>query len=223
MVSIRPGVAAEIIFEGDEAEQRIPCPQTMICSVEEKRILLSQPAPPISATRRGNRLLVTFLEADEGISIRYGFWGRLKGFKDYELTPSQRISVLVVERETEPKKYNLRENFRIKPPPNQGLTAFSQGLWFTIVDISVGGVRISTKKDLPFKVHDLIKVTIGVDNTNFDVEGRVVKAWSARMAGGVGHQSCASIQFLNNQAARESLLGRKIILLEREMLARGVQ
>jgi len=72
-------------------------------------------------------------------------------------------------------------------------------------------------------VHDLIKVTIGVDDTKFDVEGRVVKTWSARMAGGVGHQSYASIQFLDNQAARESLLSRKIILLEREMLARGIQ
>ena len=223
MVSVRPGVAAEIIFDGDESEQRRPCPQTMICSVEEKRILLSQPTPPIADAWRGKRLLVTFLETDEGISLRYAFWGRVKGFKDYELTPSQRIPVLVIERETEPKKYNLRENFRIKPLLNKGLTFFFQGLSFTIVDISVGGVRISTNKDFPFKVHDRIKVTIGVDDTKFDVEGRVVKAWSARMAGGVGHQSCASIQFLDNQAARESLLSRKIILLEREMLARGIQ
>ena len=146
----------------------------------------------------------------------------MKGFKDYELTPSQRVPVLVIDRETEPKKYNLRVNFRIKPPLDQGLTAFFQGLPVTIVDISVGGVRISTKKDFPFKVHDIIRITIGVDNTKFDVEGRVIRTWSARTADGVGHQSYASIQFLDNQAARESLLSKKIILMEREMLARGV-
>ncbi len=223
MVSIRPGMAAEIIFEGDETKHQILRPQTMIYSVAEKRIILSQPTPPISDTRLGKRLLVTFLERSEGISLRYGFWGRLKGFKDYELTSSQRVPVLVIEQETEPKKYNLRENFRIKPLLNKGLIAFFQGLSVTIVDISVGGVRISTKNDFPFKVHDIIKVTIGVDNAMLDVEGRVVRAWSTKMTGGVGHQSYASIQFLDNQAARESLLSRKIILLERELLARGVQ
>jgi hypothetical protein len=223
MVSIKPGVAAEIIFEGEEMEHQISCPQTMICSVEGKRILLSQPTPPIAESRRGKRLLVTFLETNEGISLRYSFWGRLKAFQDYELGPSQRVPVLVLERETEPRKYNLRENYRIKPLLNQGLSIFSPGLVVTIVDISVGGVRISTKSDFPFKVHDIVKVKIGVDNTTFHVEGRVVKTWSATMAGGLGQLSYASIQFLDNQAARESLLNRKIILLERELLARGVQ
>lgn len=223
MVSIRPGVSADLIFEGDETKQSMPRMQTMIYSVAERCMILSQTTPPIADARLGKRLLVTFLEASEGTILRYGFWARLKGFKDYELTPSQRVPVLVVEQETEPKKYNLRMNFRIKPMINRGLTAFIQGLSVTIVDISVGGVRISTKNDLPFKAHDTIKVTIGVDDSKFDVEGRVIRAWSARTAGGVGHQSYASIQFLDNQAARESLLSRKIILLERELLAHGVQ
>ena len=222
MVSIKPGVSADLIFESDETKHQVPRMQTMIHSVAEKRIILSQTTPPITDTPLGQRLLVTFLETNEGITLRYGFWARLKGFKDYELTPSQRVPVLVVEGETEPKKYNLRMNFRVKPLPNKGLIVIFQDIPVSIVDISVGGVRISAQSDLIFKAHDSIKLTIGVDSTKFDVEGRVIRAWSARTAGG-GYQSYTAIQFLDNQTARESLLSKKIILMERELLASGVQ
>lgn len=223
MVCIKPGVTVEIIFEGDEEKHQVSSLQTMIYSAAEKRLILPQTTPPIADTRVGKRLLVTFLETSEGTSHRYGFWARLKGIKDYELTPSQRVPVLAVEQETEPIKYNLRRNFRVKPLLNKGLTAFFAGQSVTIVDISVGGIRISTKNDLPFKAHDIMTITIGVDNAKFDVGGRVIRTWSTNATGGTGNHSYASIQFLDNQAARDSLLSRKIILLERELLAHGVQ
>jgi hypothetical protein len=223
MVSIRPGVTADVIFEGDETKQQIPRMQSMVYSVEGKCVLLSQTTPLISNAWLGKRLLVTFLEANEGTSLRYGFWGRLKGLKNYELTPSQLVPALVLEQETEPRKYNLRMDFRIKPVINKGLGAFFQGTPVTIVDISVGGIRISTKTDLSLKVHDTIKLTIGVDDAKFDVEGKVIRAWSAKAGGGSGLNFYASVQFLDNQTARESLLSRKIILLERELLAHGIQ
>ncbi|MHB8770746.1 MAG: PilZ domain-containing protein [Syntrophales bacterium] len=223
MVSIRPGVTADILFEGDEAKPQVSPLPAMIYAVTEKRLILSQATPPVSDTRLGKRFLITFLETSEGKSHRYGFWARLRGMEDYELTPSQRVPVLVFDRETEPRIHNLRMNFRIKPTLNKGLSALFQGAPVTIVDISVGGIRISSKEEFPFKAHDAIKMTIGVDSAKFAVEGRVIRTWQARATGGGALLSYASVQFLDNQAARESLLSKKIILLERELLSHGVQ
>ncbi len=222
MVDIRPGVMAGIMFEGDETKSQISPLQTIIYSIAERRMILAQTTPPIAPERRGKRLLVTFLETNEGVSIRYGFWAKLKEVTDHEIVRFQPVPVLMIERETEPKKCNLRMNFRIKPMLNRGLTAFFQGAPVTVVDISVGGLRMSAKTPFPFNVLDIIVVTIGVDGKKFDVEGRVIRAWSPPPTGAGGHQHYASIQFLNNQEARESLLSKKIILLERESLAHGI-
>jgi hypothetical protein len=222
MADIRPGVMTDIIFEGDETKNQIPRLQTIIYSIADRRMILPQTTPPVSKERQGKRLLVTFLETNEGISIRYGFWAKLKAVTEHEMTPLQPVPVLIIDRETEPKKCNLRMNYRIKPVMNKGLAVLIQGNPVTIVDISVGGLRMSAKTAFPFDVHDIITVTIDVDGMKFDVEGRVIRAWSPQLPGAAGHLHYASMQFLTNQAARESLLSIKIILLERELLAHGV-
>ncbi len=222
MVDIRPGVMADIIFEGDETKNQIPRLQTIIQSIEERRMILAQTTPPVPEERRGKRLLVTFLETNDGISVRYGFWAKLKAVTDHEIIRFQPVPVLMIERETEPKKCNLRMNYRIKPMMNRGLAAVFQGAPVTIVDISVGGLRMSAKTAFAFNVLDIITVTIDVDGKKFDVEGRVIRAWSPPPTGAGGQQHYASLQFLSNQAARESLLSKKIILLEREQLSHGV-
>jgi hypothetical protein len=104
---------------------------------------------------------------------------------------------------------------------SKGLTACFQGTPVTIVDISVGGLRMSAKDAFCFNGLDVITLTIGVDDKKFDVECKVIRVWSPQSTGG-GHQHYASIQFLDNENARESLLSKKIILLERELLAHGV-
>ncbi|MHB8909627.1 MAG: PilZ domain-containing protein [Syntrophales bacterium] len=223
MVDIRAGVMVDIVFEGDETKNQIPRLQTIIYSIADRRMILPQTTPPVSKDRQGKRLLVTFLETNAGVTIRYGFWSKLKAVTNHEMTPSQPAPVLVVERETEPTKCNLRMHYRIKPMLNRGLAAFFEGVPVTIVDISVGGLRISAKTPFSFNVHDSITLTIGVDRAKFDVEGKVIRTWSPQATDSAGgRQHYASIQFISNQAARESLLSKKIILLERELLAHGV-
>ncbi len=221
MVDIRPGAMADIVFEGDDTRNQTPPLQTIIYAIADRRMILSQTTPPIASERRGKRLLITFLETNEGISVRYGFWAKLKEVTEHEITPFHPVPVFIIERETEPKKCNLRMNYRIKPMMNRGLAAFIQGAPVTIVDISVGGLRMSAKTPFAFNVLDIIIVTIGIDGKKFDVEGRVRRAWSLPPTGAGGHQYHASIQFLNNHAFRESVLSQKIILLERESLSHG--
>lgn len=151
MADIRAGVMVDIIFEGDETKNQIPRLQTIIYSITDRRMMLPQTTPPVSKERQGKRLLVTFLETNAGLTVRYGFWAKLKMLTNHEITPSQPVPVLIIERETEPTKCNLRMHYRIKPMLHRGLTASFQGAPVTIADISVGGLRMSAKNPFSYR------------------------------------------------------------------------
>jgi len=216
MMSIKPGTTGEIVFADDEIQNRIISISTTIYSETDRRIVLSQTTPPLSAADVGKRLRLTFLDTSGDSSTRYGFWARLRGFTDHEITPSQSVPALVIEKETNAETCNLRMNYRVKPATDQGLTVWLQKTPLAIVNISEGGICIRSKGDLALKPHDSIQLTIDVDGRQFAVESRVVRVWSPQMAGGAKSlQQFVSFQFLGNPAARENLLGGKLFQLER--------
>ena len=113
---------------------------------------------------------------------------------------------------------------RINPAPDSGLTVSLGREPVNIVDISLGGIRISSKKELPLHSGDIVKLTINVDDKKFDAEGMVIRVWSSKAILSIGGDPhLASIKFTSNQKDRETLLGRKIILLERERLAQTIR
>ncbi len=220
MATIKPGISADIIFEGDESCHAI---QTTIHHVAGPRVILSPNTPLTKDYQLGKRLLVSFLEKSEVGNDRYVFWAKLTELlTDYELTPSQYISALVIEIQTDPKKNDLRTSYRIGPLSNKDLTVFLQGVEVDILDISVGGIRISTSSP-SLNPHDKIKLTINIDNNKFDVGGRIIKVWSSqKTVDKAGHQQ-AAIQFLDHQKERDNLLGGKIFRLDRERLAKRMR
>lgn len=221
MVDIKSGMMADMTFEGDETKSQVPSRETIIYSVADTRIILSQTMPPLTDAQQGKRFLLTFLQKSKGPNPRCGFWAKLIGLlTDYELAPSQLVPALVMARETDPTTYNLRMSYRIRPLLHGGLSIMLRGVEVNIVDISVGGVLISTTKSLALKPQDMIALIIRVDDRKLDLKGLVIRVWSSQSA--FGAQQFASIQFFSNEAARESLLGRKILLMERERLAHGI-
>ncbi len=225
MATIEPGIIVDIIFAGDETKNQIPSLQSIIYDTKDRRLILSQTTPPITDAGVGKKLLVTFIDKNDGTSPRYGFWAKLTElWTDYEISSSQRVPALILQRETGLETYNLRMSYRIRPLMDRGLTIYLQGKPIDIIDISVGGVRISSKIDHALKSQDIIKLTISIDDRKFDVESQVIRVWSSQIASGVSeNRHFASIQFRNQQAARESLLGRKILLLERELLTQRIR
>jgi hypothetical protein len=220
MVPINPGTA-DIVFEGSEANSHL---HTVIYQVVGQRVILSQTTPPIISDKIEKRLLVTFLGKNEKGNSRYGFWAKLTRLvTDYEITTSQRIPALILEIQTDPKPYNFRMSYRIKPSPNKGLAVFFEGEAVPIMDISVGGIRISTGTERTFNLHEALTLTIHVDDKKFDMEGSVIKVSPSSMPGTKpGHQQVA-IQFVSHQMERETVLGEKIFRLDRERLAQGTR
>ncbi|HLA27333.1 MAG TPA: PilZ domain-containing protein [Syntrophales bacterium] len=227
MVAIKPGMTADIVSESDEPTKEGPPLQSVIYEVTDRSLILSQTTPPITDVQQGKRLLVTFLDKSEEANptSRYGIWATLtRLMTNYEIAPSQMVPALVLERETKPQTHNFRMSYRINPATDSDLTVLVRGVRVNVIDISIGGVRIGSKSDLSLKANDIVKLAITIDGKTIDIEGMVVRAWSAQTASGTGiNQQFASIQFLSNQNARESMLGNKIILMEREKLAKRIR
>jgi hypothetical protein len=224
MVNIKPGMVGEILIEDDGITDKMAGIPITVFSVAERRILLSQTAPPISDADLGKRLLLTYLVNHETSPLRYRFGAKLIGFADHEIAPSLRIPALVIERETHPEACNLRMNYRIKPATDRGLQVWLRGTLVPIVDISEGGVCIRAKGEIALKPRDTTQLTIGVDDRTFEVESRVVRIWSPPTPGGTaGSRQFVSFQFLGNLAARENILGRKIFQLERTQIKNKIR
>jgi len=225
MVAIKPGMTADIISAGDETKKERAPMQTIIYEITDRRLILSQTTPPITNAQQGKRFMVTFLEKSQGENPRYSFWATLTGLlTNYEIAPSQLGTALVLERETSPQTYNLRMSYRINPTMDSGLTVVVRGAPVDVVDISIDGVRVRSKSDIALTARDIVKLAITIDGKTLDIEGMVIRVWSAQTAiGAVGNMQFASIQFLSNQKGRESLLGKKIILMEREKLANRIR
>jgi len=77
MVSIKPGVSADLIFESDETKHQVPRMQTMIHSVAEKRISVTDDTRDYRYPLDNGCLSLSWKQ--RGDNLRYGFWARLKG------------------------------------------------------------------------------------------------------------------------------------------------
>jgi len=147
MVNIKPGISGEILFEEAGAEDRPVGFPTTIYSVSERRILLAQTDPSLSADDLGRVVVFTYVIHKESAPARYRFHARMVGFSDHKIAPGQRVPALVIERTSAPEPCNLRMNFRIKPSAERVLAVLLGGVPVVIVDISEGGgcVRLNRK------------------------------------------------------------------------------
>jgi hypothetical protein len=224
MKTIEPGMIADVIYEGDETKSQVPSLKTVIHAIKDRRIILSQTEPPITTALKGKQFLITFLERSDRRTSRYGVRARLIGvLADYQIVPAQPAPaqpapaqpapVLVMERESNLEIFDLRTAFRIRATQSDGVRVFFQGKEANIVNISIGGVCISESKELPLKPQEMVTVTVSIDGNKFDVESMVIRTWSSQLT--CGPQHFASLQFLSHSTIRESLLGNKMMLLDR--------
>jgi len=122
--------------------------------------------------------------------------------------------IMCLERENNPSAFERRMNVRVKPTLNSGLTVYIQGVEVNIVDVSVCGLCVSSSKAFPLKPQETGSVIMSIDDKKFDVKSRLVRTWSLQLAGGLRY--FASFELLSDPAMRESVLGKKIMYMDRE-------
>jgi len=213
----RPGSTSDIIVDVDFSQERIDVRRSFIYDVIERRVILSQPNPPLTSRYMGTKVAVTYL-IKEGIdAARYGFYGKIIEFiSEYELSSSDTVAAIVVEQKTDIEEFNVRMHFRIKPGIDSGIRLSVRGSAVNIIDISIGGAKISFSKNAGIEPRKLVEGKISIDGNVFDYQAKILRAWDAPGSYKGEKLKYAAMQFFNMDKKLDNFLGNKVGQIERE-------
>ncbi|MHB8111327.1 MAG: PilZ domain-containing protein [Syntrophorhabdaceae bacterium] len=182
------------------------------------RLIVAQTDPPISRSRLGTEIFVTFLEKGEGEARRFGFAATVIEFiKDFELSSSAKVQAVMLKVAGDFEEYNLRMFYRLEPPGNCGITIGLNGKSVNLIDISIGGARFSFERIPSLKPNDVVALSMVIENSAYPVEAKVLRIWEPDNERLRKTVEMASVQFIDMQPSLKNILARKIRDVEREM------
>jgi hypothetical protein len=219
---IRPGSSIDIVWEEDPRRTLRRLLPAVIYDVVGDRIVVSQTQPPQTRSHIGRTLTLTFLKRGERHILRYSFSALfIDIILEYRLVSTEKVIALVFEIRSKPEPTTFRLHFRVKPPADSGLMLLLGEEKLNLLDISLIGVRFSHKRKPAFKTGEIIPLTIIVDRSRLDIDAQVLRAWQPAGTGAVAGLQHVRAKFINIYKEFESLLGKWILMIERELLARG--
>ncbi|OPY91197.1 MAG: Flagellar brake protein YcgR [Syntrophaceae bacterium PtaU1.Bin231] len=220
---VRAGSSIDILLERDDLKNSIRVLKAMIYEVEGNRIVISQTSPPLTKSHIGNTVSATYLVRSEGKATRYGFSARIAEFvRDYEMTSGERVTVPVLQVQGAPEPMNIRLHFRVRPRSDSGISLSCGGKKVNLLDISLGGVGFSHGDIKSFKAGESVRLQLNVDEKRFHLEARVVRVWLSEPSPGSPYLQFVTAKFLTLERDLEHALGRKIMMIQRQMLADGI-
>jgi hypothetical protein len=223
-MNVRPGLNINIVVNVDHMRETVDVGNSIIHEVREDVLIAAQTDPPISRTRLGQEVLVTFLDRSGGKIRRMGFPAIITGFiTGYELNPSVKVQALALREAGGVEEHNLRMFFRLEPPARSGLTISIHGKQVNLIDVSIGGARFSYERSYPLKAGDDVTLTISMDTTPYSAKGRILRVWEPENERIRKTITMASMQFVDMEAHVKNILARKIRDIERELRYRDTE
>ena len=149
--ALRPQAKIDLILTLDPLLDLIDVRSTIVYAVEEARVILAQPEPPILPSRVGNEVEATFLvrERRTGDLKRWGYLTSvreiIRAYRLYEDDPITQQAVVIGAPGGELVESNLRLHYRIRVATRYGIAMTVEAFPgpVTIHDISGGGALIS--------------------------------------------------------------------------------
>ncbi len=158
---------------------------------------------------------VTFLSTEGNKTVRYGFRAVIKEFIHHcRAGTADRIDAISMAQCTEPLIHNFRLFYRVRPISRSGLRITIEGQEVNVIDISLGGVRVSDNPPLTLLTGTMVNLSLDINGKRYPLDAKIVTA-SADTGTATG-LSFASAQFLNVSEILEDVLSRKIRDIERE-------
>lgn len=222
-MSVRPGLSTKIVTDIDEAKERIVVKGSTVYDVQEPSIILAQTDPPILKSMLHKELTVTYLVREKDDTVRHGFSAELVEFIDYRLNSGQQVKALVVKKTGPEKLCNIRMSYRVNPTGHSAITMSVLANTVNIIDISLGGVKITYGTSLVLKSDDIVQVGLEIDGRTYTSEARILRTWQGDHEGARHDLWFATAEFANMKRTVEYALSRKILDIERESRQREVR
>jgi hypothetical protein len=219
-MSIKPGLSAKIVTDLDVVKERIIVKGSTVHDVQEPVIILAQTQPPILKSMLRKEVIVTYLVKEKGDAVRHGFTAELVEFIDYALSSGQAAKALVVRRTGPEKPYNIRRFYRVSPSGRSSISMSIFANKVNIIDVSLGGVRISYGQPLDLKPDEIVRTDLKIDERVYALEARILTTWEEEYEGAPRDLRFACAEFVSMSRTAQHALSLKIHDIERESLQR---
>jgi hypothetical protein len=208
----------EIVLDTDLRREITDVRSSTIYDIADTRLIIAQSDPPIPKNLLNKPATITYLVEENTVSVRYGFEAVFTGFiTDYKLPSSQVTEAIKILRISNPEQYNLRLLYRVEPPSGSGIEVFIDGNKTNILDISIGGCKISLNGLYSPEAGAIVKAMLMIDGSRFEVDATIVRKWQlddASMATGLDF---VAMEFINVRAGLRNVLAGKILDIQRKL------
>ena len=222
--AIRPGLSVRIVTEMDVAKEQVSVKTSIVHDVKGESIILAQSEPPILKSMLHKDIFVTYLVREGNEMKRNGIPARIDDFIDYNLASGRTTKAILATTTGEVRPYNIRMFYRVSPTANSGLALKVYGAPLNVLDISLGGAKVShEKKALRLDPRAVVQVSVEMNLRTYTLEARILRTWDGTSEGFGSHLRFASMEFVNMDKRVEHALSQKIFSIEREQLARGLE
>jgi hypothetical protein len=209
---IRPGLTLDVV----DKERHM---KSLIYDVAERRIIIAQTSPSLTKHSLNRVMSLTFLVRKDGQSVRYGVEARLTDFiTGYRLASSE-VEAVGFEQKTRVDTYNLRLDFRVRPPADSNLSVELRGQRLNIIDISVGGFQFSYRGDDLPEIQEEFKITLVIDDYFLELGAKILRVTSPVPHD--PHLRYVGATFMGKSRDYERYLMRKILDIQRKLLIDG--
>jgi hypothetical protein len=218
--AIRPGLSVRIVTDMDVAKEQVSVKTSVVHDVKGESIVLAQPEPPILKSMLHKDVLVTYLVKEGEEMKRNGFSARVEDFVDYNLASGRTTKAVLVTVAGEVKPCNIRMFYRVSPTGSSGLAMKVYGKPLNVLDISLGGAKVSHDRCLRLDPRSVVEVSVEMNRRSYTLEARVLRTWDGTGEGFGSHLQFSSMEFVNMDKHVEHALSQKIFNIEREQLAK---
>lgn len=211
-IPVRPGMPIDVV----DLDRNM---KSMIYDVIDRRIIIAQTAPPLTRYNLNKLISLTFLTKKDGKPFRYGVQAKVTDFiSDYKLASSE-VMAVGLEQKTRQNAYDLRMDYRVRPPVDSDLLIELKGERLNIIDLSVSGFQFSSRdKDEP-KIGEEFKISLIIDGHLLELPAKILKMTVPASHDPTLHYLGA--KFIGNSRDYEQSLMKKIIEIQRKLLVDG--
>jgi hypothetical protein len=214
-MNIEPGTPLMVIINTDSTEKKTHAVSSTLHQVMGTTMIIGQTDPPLPVSMLNREVTVTFLSTKGSRTDRYGFCAVIKEFiHHYRTSAAGRIEAISMVQRTEPFIHNFRMFYRVRPTSRSGLRVTIEGHEVNVINISLGGVKVSYYAPLTFLAGTIVNLSLDISGKAFPLEAKIITA--STDTGTDRGLSFASAQFLNVGEILEDVLAKKIRDIERE-------
>lgn len=171
-----PGRHVTLVLDTDLLKEEIVVRNSIIYDVIGDKVIVSQTEPQIPLRDLGRIILLTYVEKVGEKKRRLAVKSRIEEFiRDYVLSKENKVGAILLRALGEPFEYNLRRFFRVLVPSRSNIRLLVGEEEFSLLDISVGGCSILTKKVSGLPEGKKIKISLFRDHERVDLKANILR------------------------------------------------